>query len=50
MKNKIKNLLPNKNELYLGLLTTILFSSFLYLEHFGITIKLLNTITAIAAL
>jgi apolipoprotein N-acyltransferase len=50
MKNKMKNLLPNKQELYLGLLTTILFSSFLYLEYFGFTIKLLNTITAIGAL
>jgi len=50
MINKIKNSLPNKNEFFLGLLTAMLFSSFLYLEYFGFTIKLLNTITAIGAL
>ncbi len=46
----IKKLYISKRELQLGLLTTILFSSFLYLEYFGVSIKLLNTITGIGAL
>jgi len=33
-----------------GILTAILFSSFIYFEHFGITSKLLNTIFAITSL
>jgi len=39
-----------KTDLFIGALTAILFSSFLYLEYFGITCKILNTITALLAL
>lgn len=37
-------------ELFYGVATAILFSSFIYLEHYGITVKLVNSITAITAL
>jgi len=47
---KIKILKPTTNEIYLGILTSVLFSSFLYLEHVGITIKALNTVTALLSL
>jgi len=51
MIKKLKSFKPNKQELLLGLLTAVLFSSFLYLEHyFSLHIKLLNTITAILSL
>lgn len=36
-------------DLLCGVITSIFFSTFLYLEHFGITIKLLNTIFALFA-
>lgn len=39
-----------QNNLIWGAFISILFSSFIYLEHFGYTLKLLNTITAIGAL
>ena len=50
MKIKLTTLIPALNETYLGLLTALLFSSFIYLEYFGITIKLLNTITGLLSL
>jgi len=37
-------------DLTLGIITSLLFSAFLYLEHFGITIKILNTIFGLLAL
>ena len=47
---KIKFLKPTTNEIYLGVLASLLFSLFLYLEYFGVTIKLLNTITGLLSL
>ena len=49
----IKNLKTSKPllfEMSLGLITAVLFSAFIYFEYFGITIKLINTIFAIASL
>ncbi|MEA1892632.1 MAG: apolipoprotein N-acyltransferase [Campylobacterota bacterium] len=43
----------NKSLIYdiaLGLITSILFTTFIYLEHFGITLKLLNTLFGIISL
>ncbi|MEA2092337.1 MAG: apolipoprotein N-acyltransferase, partial [Campylobacterota bacterium] len=37
-------------DLLIGLITALLFSAFIYLEDFGITIKLLNTIFGLASL
>jgi apolipoprotein N-acyltransferase len=37
-------------DLSAGLITALLFSAFIYLEHWGITLKLLNTIFGVAAL
>ncbi len=37
-------------DIFAGILTALLFSAFLYLEHFGISFKLLNTVCAVAAL
>ena len=48
--NNIKNSKPLLYDLLYGALTALLFSSFLYLEHFSFTIKFLNTIFAILAL
>jgi len=54
MKNIFKNLIIQKNsiqkDLFIGTLTALLFSSFIYLEHFGFTIKIINTLTALSAL
>ncbi|WP_321779025.1 hypothetical protein [Sulfurimonas sp.] len=53
MLKKIKNLQKNNNlfyELILGVLTASLFSAFIYLEHFGFTIKILNTFFGLSAL
>lgn len=47
------NLLPSKTlirDIAIGASTALLFSLFLYLEHLGITLKLLNTLTALIAL
>lgn len=37
-------------DLYFGVITALLFSAFLYLEHFGITLKFLNTIFGLSAI
>ncbi len=54
MIKKIQNIRNSYNhllfDLTLGVVTALLFSAFLYLEHFGITIKLLNTIFGLFAL
>lgn len=47
---EIKNSKPLFYDSIYGILTALLFSSFLYLEHYGFTIKLLNTLFGIAAL
>ncbi len=51
MKKLSQLLYPQKTvyQLLLGAFTALLFSAFIYLAHFGIEIKLLNTLTAIAA-
>ncbi|MCF6340081.1 MAG: apolipoprotein N-acyltransferase [Sulfurimonas sp.] len=54
MLNKIKKLKQLKTSLKLdislGIIAALFFSAFIYLEHFGITIKLLNTIFGITSL
>ncbi|MDO9266299.1 MAG: apolipoprotein N-acyltransferase [Sulfurimonas sp.] len=54
MIEKIQNIRNSYNhllfDLTLGVVTALLFSAFLYLEHFGITIKLLNTIFGLLSL
>ena len=45
-----KNNKPLIFDLSAGLITALLFSAFIYLEHWGITLKLLNTIFGVAAL
>jgi len=45
-----KNNKPLLFDLLSGLLTALLFSAFIYLEHWGITLKLLNTIFGVVAL
>ncbi|MBW6488076.1 apolipoprotein N-acyltransferase [Sulfurimonas sp.] len=54
MVEKIQNIRNSYNhllfDLTLGVVTSLLFSAFLYLEHFGITIKALNTIFGILSL
>lgn len=54
MLNKIKKFKESKTSLKLditlGIITALFFSAFIYLEHFGITIKLLNTIFGISAI
>lgn len=45
-----KNSQPLFFDLISGLVTALLFSSFIYLEHFGITLKFLNTIFGILSL
>jgi apolipoprotein N-acyltransferase len=37
-------------ELFLGVLTAVLFSTFLYLEHYGVTLKIINTLFGLTAL
>ncbi|MFT5835232.1 MAG: apolipoprotein N-acyltransferase [Sulfurimonas sp.] len=53
MIKKIESL-RNKQELifdiFTGLLTALVFSAFIYFEHWGITLKLVNTIFALMAL
>lgn len=54
MIEKIQNIRNSYNhllfDLTLGVITSLFFSAFLYLEHFGITIKLLNTIFGLLSL
>lgn len=54
MKNIFKNLITQKNtlakDLSIGLISALLFSSFIYLEYFAFTIKFLNTLSALSAL
>lgn len=54
MIEKIQNIRNSYNhllfDLTLGVITALLFSAFLYLEHFGITIKLLNTVFGLLSL
>lgn len=54
MIEKIQNIRNSYNhllfDLTLGVVTALLFSAFLYLEHFGITIKLLNTVFGLLSL
>ncbi|MCK4738088.1 MAG: apolipoprotein N-acyltransferase, partial [Sulfurimonas sp.] len=45
---KLQN--PLKLDLVSGIITALLFSTFIYLEHFGITVKLINTICALLSL
>ena len=37
-------------DLVSGIITALLFSAFIYLEHFGITVKLINTICGLLSL
>ncbi|RLC26336.1 MAG: apolipoprotein N-acyltransferase, partial [Deltaproteobacteria bacterium] len=54
MKNILHNLTNQKNplklDLFTGTLTALLFSAFIYLEYFGFTIELLNTLFGLSAL
>ncbi len=54
MKNALLNLTNTKNplkiDLLTGTLTATLFSAFIYLEYFGFTIELLNTLFGLCAL
>lgn len=54
MVEKIQNIRNSYNPLFfdlvLGIVTSLLFSAFLYLEHFGITAKALNTLFGVLAL
>jgi apolipoprotein N-acyltransferase len=54
MVEKIQNIRNSYNhllfDLTLGVIASLLFSAFLYLEHFGITAKALNTIFGVLAL
>lgn len=54
MIQKIQTLRERYNhklfDLYFGVITALLFSAFLYLEHFGITLKLLNTLFGLCAI
>lgn len=54
MVEKIQNIRNSYNHLLfditLGVITSLFFSAFLYLEHFGITIKAINTIFGLLSL
>lgn len=53
MKNKFYTFINSKNttnNIVMGVLSAIFFSAFIYMEHYLISIKLLNTIFAIVAL
>jgi len=45
-----KKLLPLFSDIGYGILTALLFSAFIYFDHFGISIKLINTLFGIFAL
>lgn len=53
MIKKIQNIRDNYNpllfDLICGVVTSLLFSAFLYLEHFGITLKFINTLFGLFA-
>ena len=48
--NNFKNSKPLFYDLLCGVLTALLFSSFIYLEHYGFTIKVLNTLFGLLSL
>jgi len=48
--NRLKEKRPLLFDLLSGFITALIFSAFIYLEHFGITLKLLNTIFGLTAL
>ncbi|MEA2099375.1 MAG: apolipoprotein N-acyltransferase [Campylobacterota bacterium] len=48
--NNIKNSTPFLINLPIGIVTALLFSSFIYLEHYGFSIKVLNTLFALLSL
>ena len=53
MFKKLRNTITSKlfiNDLKLGFITAILFSLFIYMEHYFITIKLLNTFSGLLAI
>ena len=50
MINFLKNISNNYKSIYLGLLTALLFSAFIYFEHYAITNKLINTIFGLSAI
>lgn len=50
MINNLKTTKPLLFDLTCGAITALLFSAFIYLEYFGISIKLLNTIFGVLAL
>ncbi len=50
IQNIINSLTPLKLDILTAIATALIFSAFLYLEHFGITIKFINTIFGITGL
>lgn len=46
----IKNSKPFYFDLAYGIITALLFSAFIYLEHYGFTLKLVNTLFGVASL
>lgn len=48
--NNLKNSKPILYDFIYATLTALLFSSFIYLEHFGITVQIFNTIFGVGAL
>ena len=48
--NNIKSSKPLFYDLIYGVITALLFSSFIYLEHFGFTVKILNTLFGVISL
>jgi len=50
MINNFKTTKPFLFDLFCGAITALLFSAFIYLEHWGISVKFLNTIFALLAL
>jgi len=50
MLNNFKTTKPFLFDIFCGAITALLFSAFIYLEYFGISIKFINTIFAVLAL
>lgn len=50
LQNGEKNLNPIFRDLVLGLVCALFFSAFIYLEHFGFTLKIINTLFGLSAL
>lgn len=48
--NNIKNTKPYLFDFIVGIITALLFSAFIYLEHYGLSIKILNTILGVLSL